>query len=262
MRGQAPGACPACGFEVRAADGILDFVPSPAGNDWQDFFEGRSAAADRDTSAANDYRSPVQQSYIIEGFRRACGAVAPTADVLDLGCGNGMFARALFGDRHVIGVDYSQGMCRLARDRGLEVYRADATALPFADGQFDLIYSAEILQCVNDLPALVAEAARVCRADGRFVVSTLNRASLFRQGMRMLRKVRPHPNAPTRTPAILRRAAEIAAIGRGVGLEVAATVWVHFPLPWMRRTRSAGNALEWLATNMIIAFVKSGRREA
>src|SRR5262249_29141694 len=155
-------------------------------------FEGRASAHDRDTSAANDYRSPLQQRYIAEAFRRACGPLSAHARVLDAGCGNGLFWTTLSGAPNVVGVDYSLGMCARARARGMRVYHADATALPFADQEFDLIYSAEILQCVGNLAALIAELARVCRTDGRIVVSTLNRASLLRRSMREVRKILPH----------------------------------------------------------------------
>src|SRR5262249_5931116 len=152
---------------------VWSFAPAPDVNEWQTFFEGLSHGPQCSTAAANDYRFPIQQRYIVAGFRRLCGIVPADARLLDVGCGNGMFWQALFGDRAVIGVDYSAGMCALARARGMLVYQADAMALPFADDQFDLIYSAEVLQCVADLPALLAELARVTQPGGRVVVSTL-----------------------------------------------------------------------------------------
>ena len=248
--------CPACGSEFRVVDGLVSFVTSPSANEWQSFFQNRSTAQDRDTSAANDYRSPLQQRYVIEGFRHACGPIPDNANVLDAGCGNGLFWAALSGQPNVIGVDYSPGMCALARARGMRVYHADAMALPFADQQFDLIYSAEVLQCVGDHASLLAELARVCRTGGRIVVSTLNRKSLVRQGMRQIRRLVPHAGAPAHTPAILRTAAEIAEIGRACGLTVRSVWWMHFPFPWLRRTPTETNALEAAATNMIVELIK------
>src|SRR5262245_66359339 len=116
MQAQA-SRCPACGFELRMVDGVASFVASPRSNEWQSFFQGRSLAQDRDTSAANDYRSPLQQRYVIEGFRRACGPFPDNAAVLDAGCGNGLFWATLSGQPNVAGVDYSPGMCVLARAR-------------------------------------------------------------------------------------------------------------------------------------------------
>src|SRR5262249_25277363 len=159
--------CPQCAFRFRTVGGIASFVGSEPVNEWQTFFQARSEAPDRDTSAANDYRMPLQHRYIIDGFSRACAPLPDGGRILDAGCGNGMFWAALSGQPNVVGVDYSLGMCALARARGMQVYHADATALPFADEQFDLIYSAEVLQCVSDHAALMKELARVCRTGGR-----------------------------------------------------------------------------------------------
>jgi SAM-dependent methyltransferase len=248
--------CSACGLGFRDADGIISFVACANVNEWQAFFQRRSVAQDRDTSAANDYRSALQQGYIVDGFRRACGSLPDDAHVLDVGCGNGLFWAALSGKPNVVGVDYSMGMCALARARGMHVYHADAMALPFANEQFDLIYSAEVLQCVGDHAALMAELARVCRTGGRIVVSTLNRTSWLRRAMRQVRKLVPHAGVPAHTPAILRTAAELAAVGRTCSLSIRSVWWVHFPLPWLRRTATEKNALEAAASNMIIEFVK------
>src|SRR5712691_13351580 len=65
-------SCPACGLAFRNFDGIISCAAAQRVNDWQAFFESRAAAPDRDTSGANDYRSPLQQRYIAEAFRRAC----------------------------------------------------------------------------------------------------------------------------------------------------------------------------------------------
>jgi len=254
---QAALPCPSCGRQFRAVQGVISCLIDEPVNPWQSFFEGRSQADDRDTSAANDYRTALQQRYMIEAFHRACGPVANEARLLDAGCGNGLFWAALFGKPNVIGVDYSLGMCLLARARGMRVYHADVSALPFDDGQFDLIYSSEILQCVTMPSPLMAEMARVCRPGGRIVVSTLNRNSILRRAMRQVRRILPDSAAPADTAAIQRSAAELAAIGRGCSLSVRSVWWVHFPLPWLRRTASEHYPLEPMASNMVIEFVKA-----
>jgi ubiquinone/menaquinone biosynthesis C-methylase UbiE len=248
--------CLACGLELRDVSGIISFVACANVNEWQAFFQDRSVAQDRNTSAANDYRSALQQRYIVDGFRRACGTLPDDAHILDVGCGNGLFWAALSGKPNVLGVDYSLGMCALARSRGMHVYHADAMALPFADEQFDLIYSAEVLQCISDHGALMAELARVCRTSGRIVVSTLNRMSWLRRTMRQVRKLVPHAGVPPHTPAILRTAAELAAVGRTCSLSIRSVWWVHFPFPCLLRTATEKYALEAAASNMIIEFVK------
>jgi SAM-dependent methyltransferase len=89
---------------------------------------------------------------------------------LEVGVGAGVVATAVGSDgRWVAGVDLSPVRLRRASRRLMgAAARADAAALPFADGSFDAAYLVW-LQIVPG-PALVAEAARVLRPGGRLVV--------------------------------------------------------------------------------------------
>src|SRR5262249_32920674 len=98
---QAGLPCPSCRRQLRAVQGVISCLAGDPVNEWQSFFEGRSQADDRDTTAANDYRTALQQRYMIEAFRRACGPAANEARVLDAGCGNGLFWAALSGKPNV-----------------------------------------------------------------------------------------------------------------------------------------------------------------
>jgi SAM-dependent methyltransferase len=90
--------------------------------------------------------------------------------LLDLGCGTGAQTVA-FRDEgwEVTGVDASEDMLRRAGDRGLEVVRADASALPFEDDSFDAAVSLWTHTDVDHFAAAVREVARVLRAGGPFV---------------------------------------------------------------------------------------------
>ncbi|MGZ4428315.1 MAG: class I SAM-dependent methyltransferase [Nocardioidaceae bacterium] len=101
------------------------------------------------------------------------------ADVLEVGCGAAQCARWLVGQgARAVGLDLSQRQLQHARridaDSGVRVpvVCATATSLPFADGSFDVAFSAfGALQFVSDGRAVVAEVARVLRPGGRFAFS-------------------------------------------------------------------------------------------
>jgi SAM-dependent methyltransferase len=99
-------------------------------------------------------------------------------DVLDAGCGTGIYAE-LLADRgaRVAGVDGSAAMVEHARrrlaGRGVELRVADLRApLPFADGSFDGIVSALVLHYLRDWSVPLAEFRRVLRPDGWLAFST------------------------------------------------------------------------------------------
>ena len=110
---------------------------------------------------------------------------APGRKSLDLGCGEGRLSRDLKAlGHHVVGVDASPTMIAAAReaDPGIDVQLADAAALPFHDGSFDLVVAFMSLQDVDDHERAIAEAARVPEPSGRLclaVVHPLNSAGRF-----------------------------------------------------------------------------------
>lgn len=106
-------------------------------------------------------------------------------DVLDVGCGVGtdgaQFVRA--GARYT-GVDRSPAALDLARRRfeldgaDARIVEASATALPFDDNSFDLVWSHGVIHHVPDTEAAVAEFRRVLRAGGVAIVMLYHRQSM------------------------------------------------------------------------------------
>jgi demethylmenaquinone methyltransferase/2-methoxy-6-polyprenyl-1,4-benzoquinol methylase len=108
-------------------------------------------------------------------------AAAPGERVLDLACGPGTnFERlraAVGPDGSVVGLDYSEGMVRRARERAddggwtnVHVVRADATA-PFGfDESFDAALTTMALHTMHDVDAVVENVHDALRPGGRFVV--------------------------------------------------------------------------------------------
>jgi 2-polyprenyl-6-hydroxyphenyl methylase / 3-demethylubiquinone-9 3-methyltransferase len=103
--------------------------------------------------------------------------VSPTADCLDLGCGDGRTAGLwLFQNAaKYVGVDISQPAVDEARAIGLDARRIDdAGALPFEDCEFDVVICIEVLEHLLEPQRAAAEALRVLRPGGVFLASVPN----------------------------------------------------------------------------------------
>jgi SAM-dependent methyltransferase len=108
----------------------------------------------------------------LRGFEPVATMLAAVAEVhpqrvLDVGSGTGDLA-ALVAAPEVVCVDLSPAAVEAARSRGLDAQVADVQALPFADGEFDVVLGNWMLYHVPDLDRGLAEIARVLRPGGRF----------------------------------------------------------------------------------------------
>lgn len=105
-----------------------------------------------------------------EAWDEALAAIAETRPnrILDAGCGDGLFARAIAAPV-VVGVDNAPAMVERARSRGIDARIADIEQLPFGDGEFDVVVCNWTLYHLPELDGGVRELARVVRPGGRFV---------------------------------------------------------------------------------------------
>lgn len=104
-------------------------------------------------------------------------------DVLDLGCGTGSYLGvAADVARHAAGLDFSRSMLTVAADRSrgwhADLVQADASALPFRDQSFDLVFSYAALYYVPDLERALLDVARVLRPGGVAALELGNSRSL------------------------------------------------------------------------------------
>src|SRR5437660_12192874 len=101
-------------------------------------------------------------------------AVGPGTRVLDAGCGAGG-ASVLAAGRgaHVNGLDAAEALLAIARERVPDGdFRAgDLEALPYADGTFDAVIVADVLQYVAGPATALRELRRVCALGARLVVA-------------------------------------------------------------------------------------------
>jgi SAM-dependent methyltransferase len=95
--------------------------------------------------------------------------------VLDVGCGTGQLAEAIAASGFdVFGVDLSASMVARARQRGLSgTFAGVTTALPFAEGSFDLaltVATLHHLETPERVAATVSEMGRVVKRGGFIVL--------------------------------------------------------------------------------------------
>jgi demethylmenaquinone methyltransferase / 2-methoxy-6-polyprenyl-1,4-benzoquinol methylase len=122
----------------------------------------------------------------------ATRAVNPQAGerILDIAAGTGTSSAHLtHTGAHVVAADFSPGMIRVGRERHagnslLEFVEADATKLPFDDGEFDAVTISFGLRNVVEPRKALAEFFRVTRPGGRVVVCEFSTppAALIRRG--------------------------------------------------------------------------------
>jgi ubiquinone/menaquinone biosynthesis C-methylase UbiE len=96
------------------------------------------------------------------------------ANGMEIGVGSGRFAAKLSVG---VGVEPSEAMRKLARDRGIEVYDAVAEKLPFEDGLFDFALMVTTICFVDDVRASFGEARRVLKKGGRFIIGFVDKKS-------------------------------------------------------------------------------------
>jgi SAM-dependent methyltransferase len=122
-----------------------------------------------------------------EGLREADAGLLGDVrgkQLLEIGAGAAQCSR--YAARHgasVVASDISRGMLRHGLDLNLRfmaesgltvpLVQCDASSLPFSDTSFDTVFTSYgVVPFVADSAAVMAEAARVLRAGGRFVFST------------------------------------------------------------------------------------------
>lgn len=119
-------------------------------------------------------------------WRRAAVRMAGVREgdaVLDVACGTGELTRvfARTAAARVVGADYTDEMLAIAQSKppvrsmmgdkaAIEYVHADAMALPFHDGSFDVVSIAFGIRNVSDPAQALREFRRVLRPGGRLVV--------------------------------------------------------------------------------------------
>ena len=165
----------------------------------------------------------------------------PGARILDVGCGPCEIASRLaekFPQAHVTGVDLIEEHLRLAHARyphlrgRLELLKADAFALPFEDGAFDLAVCRHVIQAIPDPPRALRELARVTRPGGHLHVLAEDYGMLYF-----------HPTPPQVTE-FWNEGPPAFGQGQGVDLHVGRRTFTH-----LRRLGLENVRVDWIVVD-------------
>jgi SAM-dependent methyltransferase len=93
--------------------------------------------------------------------------------VLDIGCGEGLFARILFAERVDTGIDPNPSELQRARELGAyeELIECTGDRIPKADGHYRTIFSNSVVEHIPEIGPVLREAHRLLAPGGRLYLT-------------------------------------------------------------------------------------------
>lgn len=128
---------------------------------------------------ANDFQ---QRNNYVVGEADMQSVAVTVAEIKDLGntlelaCGDGFYTQILAKKAtQLTATDWSEEMIavsakQFAEQQHITVEQANAKQLPYPDTQFDTVFAANLLHIIDNPEAVIHEAYRVLKANGRFCV--------------------------------------------------------------------------------------------
>jgi SAM-dependent methyltransferase len=229
-------------------------------------FEGELARIQHGFAQCHDLM--FRRSIVLEALNLRSGE-----RVLEQGCGGGFYtfdiARFVGSEGRVAAIDISAEQVDAARERcrdmaWVDCHTANASELPYGDGEFDAVFGVQVLEYIQDFATALREAHRVLRRGGRFVNLATNWSSLLwhsndaarmRRVLEVLATHAPYPDLPVLLGSALRRAGFQVLRQEGVPIvndsfnENRISFWVARLAAAFARSRglNEGDIAAWLA---------------
>ena len=164
-----------------------------------EIFDRAARRLRRDRACAAFAAHDFLRAAMLEGIQERLDSVTRRfEDVLDLGCFDGSFQPP--PGARIVRCDAGSSFARATGG-----VQADEDDLPFAEGSFDLVVSAGVLDSVNDLPGALTLVRRALRPDGLFLAAFVGAGSLstlraaFREAEADRPAARIHPQVDVRS---------------------------------------------------------------
>ena len=128
-----------------------------------------------------------EQARLIRKGRIESFGIKPGDRVIDIGTGPGFYASEIGDyvgpDGEVLGIDNNEQMLELGRRRTADTAHirfkvADATQLPAVNESFDVAFSTQVFEYVDDVDIAIAEMYRVLRPGGRGLIAATDWTSI------------------------------------------------------------------------------------
>jgi SAM-dependent methyltransferase len=167
--------------------GVISMMPMPTDAQLEAYYAAYSQDGKVDLSRKRGSRFPGLRKL----FHRLSGDVDPRdfvevpagARVLDYGCGLAGYL-CDFHDRGVAisGAEIAGYVVDACRSNGFDVRKVDDFShIPFADGEFDVVYLMQVFEHLRDPHEFMKELARILKRGGMLYLAVPNSASIWRR---------------------------------------------------------------------------------
>jgi SAM-dependent methyltransferase len=132
-----------------------------------------------------EYEADIWRRYRLEVIAHCINSAVLEGLLLDIGCNDCSIIRFLSsGCYKYLGVDLS--ISALKEGKPQERIQGDACFLPIKDSTVDIVICSEIIEHLEQPHSMLEEIARVLKPNGKLVISTPNKESIFLQIQNLL----------------------------------------------------------------------------